>query len=416
MVGAIFNGKLYFSGSDGSGGYELWVTDGTAAGTTLVKDISPSGDGFPRRFMEYNGKLYFAATTPTEGEELWVTDGTASGTMMLKDINGNSGTYPESAPVLIKVFNNKLYFTAQTNAEGRELWTTDGTANGTVLFKAFQPGVAGGDMLNFTEFNGSLYFTIFDFNFEREMWKSDGTTAGTTLFLDSTLSLNSVSGSLYMSRRINNIFNLFKTDGNTANMIQVEPSTITHDYYSDYFIPVGGVIYYGSDSISEGANYNNLNLWATDGTPANTHRVTLPDATKFIGHNKENIVNIGNSIYVMKSFDLDTNPIYTAGIYRITNTSNPASISEVEPNHSLLKLYPNPTNAVLNLEISNSAVAEFADITIFNLQGAVVYQTKSNIHPGINHQTISLAGLSSGIYFLQLKGNTFNVVKRFEVN
>ncbi|NIP52547.1 MAG: hypothetical protein GWN61_15505, partial [candidate division Zixibacteria bacterium] len=35
------NGTLFFAASDGIHGYELWKSDGTAAGTVMVKDINP---------------------------------------------------------------------------------------------------------------------------------------------------------------------------------------------------------------------------------------------------------------------------------------------------------------------------------------------------------------------------------------
>ncbi len=58
-----FNGTLFFSASDGINGNELWKTDGTAAGTVLVKDIRPGGGGSnsnPEFLTNISGVLYFA--------------------------------------------------------------------------------------------------------------------------------------------------------------------------------------------------------------------------------------------------------------------------------------------------------------------------------------------------------------------
>jgi len=70
----LWNNKLYFSADDGSIGVELWFTDGTAGGTTMLKDINPSGDSDPYGFTLLNNKLYFVADDGTNGVELWVLE------------------------------------------------------------------------------------------------------------------------------------------------------------------------------------------------------------------------------------------------------------------------------------------------------------------------------------------------------
>ena len=87
-----FNGELYFPANDGIDGFELWKTDGTKDGTVLVKDIAPGAfDGLPYGgvysfLTPIGGELYFAANDGDHGSELWKTDGTDAGTVMVKDI------------------------------------------------------------------------------------------------------------------------------------------------------------------------------------------------------------------------------------------------------------------------------------------------------------------------------------------
>ena len=174
-------GRAFFSATDGTNGYELWSSDGTAAGTTMVKDILPGvGSASPNGLKCVNGKLVFAATSSTGGQEPWVSDGTSAGTVQLVDIYAGASS---SAPTGFYTSNGKAYFRANDVSNGTELWMTDGTSAGTVLLKNINPGNGSSAPMNFTEMGGKVYFTASDSR-GYELWVTDGTTVGTLFVAD----------------------------------------------------------------------------------------------------------------------------------------------------------------------------------------------------------------------------------------
>jgi ELWxxDGT repeat protein len=190
----ICNDKIYFIARDRVNGAELWVTDGTENGTQLVKDIFPGiyedyfgnfpNGSFPENLTVLNNKLYFTANDGVNGKELWVSDGTENGTQLVKNIYPAGGNYSSSYdPRNLTLFKNKIYFTANDGVNGGELWVTDGTENGTKLVKDIIPGSEGSfdfyDSGFLTVFDERLYFTTDDSVNNTELWVSDGTTNGT---------------------------------------------------------------------------------------------------------------------------------------------------------------------------------------------------------------------------------------------
>ena len=186
MVGGLvhFADSLYFIGVGIGSGYGLWKTDGTTAGTVMVKDPNPAyGKGLASALTLASDTLYFFADDNVHGTELWKSDGTEAGTMMVKDINPSTNPQYIYGTDKIRAVGDTLYFVIDDGAHGRELWKSDGTETGTVMLKDINPS---GDALPFILYvaNGLLYFIADDGIHGSELWKSDGTEAGTVMLKD----------------------------------------------------------------------------------------------------------------------------------------------------------------------------------------------------------------------------------------
>jgi ELWxxDGT repeat protein len=180
-------GALYFNADDGTAGRELWTSDGTEAGTTLVRDLWIGGDSSPDRLIDVAGTLFFSATTPDEGRELWKTDGTEAGTVLVKDIRPGSDSSIEKASHwggFTVAVGGTLFFVANDGASGTELWKSDGTAAGTVLVKDIAPGSLGSGPFWLTRVSNRVYFAADNGVHGRELWVTDGTAAGTRMVED----------------------------------------------------------------------------------------------------------------------------------------------------------------------------------------------------------------------------------------
>jgi ELWxxDGT repeat protein len=156
----------FFTASDGIHGRELWRTDGTSAGTFMVKNLNLTSGSDPQSFKAVGSTLFFTATDPHHGRELWVSDGSAPGTRLVKDIRpGPSGTFdPANHGFLFGGVNGRLLFVADDGIHGQEMWASDGTAAGTQLLKDIRPGSSSGfsPIALPVVMNGRMYFGAAD--------------------------------------------------------------------------------------------------------------------------------------------------------------------------------------------------------------------------------------------------------------
>ena len=148
------NGWTLFSAKDQAHGRELWRTDGTGPGTTLVRDINPgSADSGLTGLTVIGDRVYFRATTPSSGTELWSSDGTAEGTAIVADMVPGLGSF---APDNFRLIGDTLYFSAERAAEGRELWRIRNNGRRPTLVADLVPGPESSEPSNIASFGNQI--------------------------------------------------------------------------------------------------------------------------------------------------------------------------------------------------------------------------------------------------------------------
>jgi ELWxxDGT repeat protein len=351
-----YDGKIIFMADDMDEnwtqvhGLELWVSDGTDTGTNLLKDIfpgsTPSEAGWEGNFAVCNNKLFFVAKDGIHGAELWATDGTEAGTYLVKDIGndtevgiawGGLGGYGASG--LFYTFDNKVYFRAcdgrtSVGQHDTELWCSDGTEAGTYMVKDIRPD-EGSEPMGFCAFNGLLYFTAYDGGQSmgghgRELWVTDNTEAGTHLVTDLNAGQGSDPGSLtvygdqlYFTAN-DGIYGieLWATDGTEAGTHMIKDIRTDNGVGSSpgSLTVLNGILYFRASE-----DNSNTNLWRSDGTEAGTFKVTNDL------HNPVNLRVYNDKLFFLASDITGGNGIGNYELWSYSEVSGIELVKEINP-------------------------------------------------------------------------------------
>ncbi len=251
-------------------GTALWTSTGSRKpGCCAVRDFPPGPTAMgPTELTRVGDTGFFAAEDPEHGRELWVSDGTAEGMRMVKDLwPGTTGSEPQS----LFESGGRLYFAASDPEHGRELWRSDGTPEGTVLLQDLDPGAEGASPDRMTRGGeGALYFVAHFQGLTTALMRSHGGSQAFELtrvpaeggilepLPPAGRRLFFVMGHLHDPR-----VHLMVTEGAT-------PALVGEFAQVHGAAALGGQLYFSATTGDAGTD---TELWRSDGTPDGTQRV-----------------------------------------------------------------------------------------------------------------------------------------------
>ena len=184
---ALLGSEVLFNGTDALSQQNLWVTDGTSAGTSelSVAHAASVGAGFSRPVVFSSGgssEVLYASADLNNLGGLWVTDGTTAGTSELSV----AGLGPAQGSPGDFIAFGSLFLFEGADANGHfNLWQTDGTAGGTSEISV--PGASSLGLfdeqssdVHIVPFGSEVLFAGNDSSGRNNLWVTDGTLAGTS--------------------------------------------------------------------------------------------------------------------------------------------------------------------------------------------------------------------------------------------
>jgi len=304
---ATLKGRVYFDGLDyvnSSSHPNLWVTDGTSAGTVeLTVSGAFSGGLAPSNMTTFGNKIVFEGTDSNQKRNLWVTDGTAAGTVEL-NVAGENVTYgglftASAIEPYFTVYKGMVLFEGVDSSGNYGLWTTDGTSGGTkelVIAGAAPGGIFAMEDPHFGILaNGLVIFTGTDADTNAPaLFVTDGTGPGTHEIAvpvgtpysspqSSGLAMAVLNGLAYFAGSDGSVWVSDGTAGGTHSIGPIAGAygNGTDIQPSDFEVVGNRVLFAGSAAGSN--NSSPVVLWSTDGTAGGTFEISAPNsATNFV--------------------------------------------------------------------------------------------------------------------------------------
>jgi ELWxxDGT repeat protein len=288
-------------------GGALGVVSLRGADPYLVKDIHAStGSASPRNLTRVGDRLFFTADDGVHGRELWTSDGTEEGTRLVADISpGAEGAFVASGSMRWAPAGNLCFFPATDPENGPSLWVSNGAEEGTRQLKSIPWEADNAGFL--APVDDRVFFVAAEPELGEELWVTDGTESGTRIVRDivpgSTGSdpwnLTASGSRLFFTARENEGDTgrgLWTTDGTEAGTRFVKGG---FSGYPDRLTPVGDRLFF---SCVRGVAST---LWVSDGTEAGTRSILPPEAAHtWFGFGPYCMTGLGERLFFVAETDL----------------------------------------------------------------------------------------------------------------
>jgi trimeric autotransporter adhesin len=355
---AGLNNKLLFNPLVGTSLDPIVLDLQNSANSGLLHPIYSFAN--PSEFTVIGTNCFFTATSQANGRELWKTDGTSTGTSLSVDVYAGAGTGDVKS---LNVLNNQLTFVAKHANFGIELFRTNGSGSLTLL-KDINSGLGDSSPSFATVIGGLLYFSADDGTTGRELYTSGGTTLTTNLLKDINPSGDSnpskftkIGSTVYfIANDGTNGVELWKTDGTAVGTTLVKNINSTGSSSPNYLTEYNGKLYFTANN---GVNGNEL--WTSDGTDIGTTLVVdvFPGGTS---SGISGLTVFSNELF----FSATVTSLIGQELYAYKDPT--LATADFQLSQNTITLFPNPSKSYFEL----SGDATIKKVEIYSMLGQVV--------------------------------------------
>lgn len=263
------NNLFFFIESKDSQNQELWVTDGTTAGTQLLKgpvsqnDSSTIGRNMPKFIGTSAQRVWFSVENSSQRNQfinsLWSSDGTTAGTTQISFAQALN-PYSSWLNVQPNIFLNDSFVFSLINPTETQLWQSNGQSSQRLdLFP--NPQRLRAESLVIT--GQQLFFTRQDKQDNTQLWRSNGTDEIALQTFDRIAEpLIPWQNRVYIKATRGTVSELWASDGTPSG------TALLKDNSNPRLLTGLGSTFFALDNSPQGTE-----LWATQGTPASTSLV-----------------------------------------------------------------------------------------------------------------------------------------------